>query len=157
MPGEIEALRRILGRSAIQEQVLKTYPSVQPLMGFCSIATILQVFSLNTFWVFGPTSLLCLHISGCGVYLDSWKSGKPEYVLCAWAAYSLPVLLLFPSLHPEDAWDRLHSTGIILALTPCWVTQTIPMSFTAWWSHIAFIFLPVPASDHLYRLLSGHM
>lgn len=100
-------------------------------MGFCSVATILQLFSLNSLWVFRPTSALCRHISGCGVYLDSWKSGQPEHALCAWAAYSLPGLLyvLLPPSWGCLRWIALNRH--YLKLESCWVTQTIPMSFSS--------------------------
>lgn len=79
-------------------------------MGLCSIATILKLFSLNYFWVFRPIFPLCCHIPGCGVYLDSWKSGKPQHALCAWAAYSLPGLLcvLLP-----PSWGCLRWVALI--------------------------------------------
>lgn len=79
-------------------------------MGLCSIATILQLFSLNSFWVFRPIPPLCCHIPGCGVYLDSWKSGKPQHALCAWAAHSRPGLLC--ALLPPS-WGCLRWVALI--------------------------------------------
>jgi len=95
MTGERTELSWLLAGSTEEGKfVLRSSPLVY------STATILQLGLFN-FILCLEARFSALSPSGCGVYLGSWKSGKPEHALCEWAAYALPGPLC---ALPPPAW-----------------------------------------------------